>query len=322
MKCFVTGGTGFIGVNLLETLAADPSYEPVVLVRQSSNTDHLPQSIETVTGDLSSPDFLDEVMADVDVVVHLAAIYGGYTGTLRDQLGVDWERIKHINVDGTSALVDAADRHGVDRFVFFSTILAHPEFGRNLHEDYQRSKLKAERLFTETNHEFEYSILYPTFVIGPRDYRLNRFSHFQRVATNVVFAPPLYAPGAYNVVHVQDVVDSVVYCLDPEVNLDDRYVLSGENVSTGKLYRHIGQLTDNRGLVVPMPFAVSKHVLPPVVNFLHEKDLFPAPGDQFQTPTDGGTVPKRQTFRAPVEQRSTLETLADAIEWYESVGLL
>lgn len=319
MNVFITGATGFIGVNLVEMLDAQ-GISSTALVRDASPTTLLPASVTTVTGNLRDPSTYEDQLDGVDAVVHLAAVYDGYTGTLADQQGVDWERVKSVNVDGTRSLITAADACGVDRFVFMSSILAHPQHGRDLEQDYQRSKRLGERLLVEDDHAFTYTILYPTFVVGPNDYRLNRFQHFQRVATNVVFAPPLYAPGQYNVVHVKDVAATIVESLAGPTPI--RQIVSGENISAGTLYSTISDLVTTRGFVVPVPYAITKHVLPPVIDRLHERDLFPAPGSQFRKKTNGGVVPAALTDQAPVDVRSARETLADAVAWYESVGLL
>ncbi|MDZ7745948.1 MAG: hypothetical protein U5K28_05330 [Halobacteriales archaeon] len=56
--------------------------------------------------------------------------------------------------------------------------------------------------------------IYPTYIFGPRDYRLTRYEHVRPIAANRVLVPPLYTDAKYNIVHVDDVVASIVHCLD------------------------------------------------------------------------------------------------------------
>ena len=114
MTVLVTGATGFIGLNLLAKLDGT-DHDPVAMVRASSATGRLPDGVATVEADLSDPDSLAAAMDGVDSVVHLAAaVY-------------DTGQMAGTNVAGTERLVEAAREADVDRFVFISTIGAHPE---------------------------------------------------------------------------------------------------------------------------------------------------------------------------------------------------
>ena len=73
MKCFVTGGTGFVGANLIRLLLQQ-GYQVRALVRSSSNLDNLKSlDIELVTGDLN--DDLSQSMSGCRVLFHVAAQY-------------------------------------------------------------------------------------------------------------------------------------------------------------------------------------------------------------------------------------------------------
>src|ERR1035441_5901929 len=84
----VTGGTGFIGTHLLETLAAKG--ESVrALVRRKRASRELPAGVETVYGDLASGAGLAEALNGADAVIHLAGVTKAlrsrdyYTGNVR-----------------------------------------------------------------------------------------------------------------------------------------------------------------------------------------------------------------------------------------------
>lgn len=319
MKVFVTGSTGYIGVNLLHRLLQE-GHEPVALARETSSVEYLPDGATVIRGDIRQPSTFQSTLRKCDAIVHLAAVYEGYAGTLQDRVDMNWNRAREVNVEGTRTLTKLANEHDLDRFIYMSTILAHPEVGSDPDAPYQQSKTMGERAVVEESDSVDYAIIYPTFVLGPRDYRLNRFSYFQRVATNVLFAPPLYAPGAFNIIHVDDVCKTIVHSLHPEA--DQRYIASGENLSTSQFYRSISRVTEQRGVVIPVPFAITSRLLPPLINVLHERELFPTGGEGFRVRTNGGVVPTEYVNQAPVEQRSAEETIADTCRWYEQAGLL
>ena len=161
----VTGGTGFIGTHLLETLAARG--EPVrALVRPTRVPRALPQGVEVVHGDLSSGAGLAEALGAVHTVIHLA----GVTKALRQS---DYYA---GNVRATEQLALAMAGTGI-RLVHVSSLAAMgPNTpGAPLTEDsephpishYGRSKLEAERVVRRLVPGAV--IVRPPVVYGPRD---------------------------------------------------------------------------------------------------------------------------------------------------------
>jgi nucleoside-diphosphate-sugar epimerase len=158
----ITGGTGFIGGHLLESLAA--SGEPArCLVRRKRLARPLPAPVEAVFGDLASGQGLNEALRGVDTVIHLA----GVTKALRPS---DYYA---GNVRATETLARALAGRAV-RLVHVSSLSAAGP-GDLIAEDaephpvsaYGKSKLEAEgavrALLPDT------VIVRPPVVYGPRD---------------------------------------------------------------------------------------------------------------------------------------------------------
>jgi len=318
MRVLVTGATGFIGINVIHQLLKT-EHEPVALVRQSSLNDPLPTAVETVEGNITDQESVQSALENIDVVIHLAAVRSGYTGTIEDWHQLDQSRLKKINVEGTENIIKAAEKAAVDKFVFASTILAHPDFRSSDHRAYVQSKIAADKLFTEQNHSFSYSILHPTYVVGPRDYRLSRLTPFWRVHSNITIFPPLYIPGRMNVVHVLDVADSAIKCLDESYNR--RYMITGENLTNRSFHRHIKNATASSCVVLPIPYLFLNKVAAPIADWLNERNLFPISGEWYRK-RNQESVPSEYEFNAPVEQRSTKQIIQDAYKWYQRVGVL
>jgi UDP-glucose 4-epimerase len=114
--CLITGGAGFIGVNLIRALS--PVLGGIrVLDNLSSgraqDLEGLP--VDLIVGDIRDRQAVDASMDGVKLVIHLAA----NTGVV--QSVADPGNDMAINVSGTLNLLLAAVRHRVERFIFAST---------------------------------------------------------------------------------------------------------------------------------------------------------------------------------------------------------
>lgn len=154
---FITGGTGFIGRQVLAVLRHEGWAHVTCLTRRpapgdSPQTDRDPPGWRYVTGDLADPAAWSASLRDVDIVVHLAAA----TGNASD---ADLER---INVEATATLLEACEREGVRHFLYISSIVAKY---RDLDGyAYGKSKVQAEAAVRRSG--LDYTILRPTIVLG------------------------------------------------------------------------------------------------------------------------------------------------------------
>lgn len=108
----LTGSTGFLGRHLARRLAAD-GRALRALVRRGADRKRVPPEVSEIAwGGLDDPAALDQALAGVEVVYHLAARVSGGGGR---------EAFRRDNVDGTRNLLEAAARCGVRRFVHVSS---------------------------------------------------------------------------------------------------------------------------------------------------------------------------------------------------------
>ena len=141
----LTGGTGFIGQHLLRELTRR-GYQVRVLLRRPTMLP--PDCTSAVIGDIARPQNMASALADVDAIIHLAGLSVAASGRPEDDYRV-------LNVEATVGLARSAQRAGVRRFVFLSSVRAQagPSDPRVLTEDmaprptdaFGRSKLAAEQ---------------------------------------------------------------------------------------------------------------------------------------------------------------------------------
>jgi UDP-glucose 4-epimerase len=161
----LTGATGFIGQHLLNELPKR-GYRVRVLLRRPSEVPAGASS--AVIGDIASPHNMAAALRDVDMVIHSAGLAHAMSGRPEDDY-------RTINTQATVRLAQAAERAGVKRFVFLSSIRAQtgPTAEGVLTEaetpqptdPYGRSKLEAERGLSALG--VDWAALRPVLVYGP-----------------------------------------------------------------------------------------------------------------------------------------------------------
>ena len=114
-KVLVTGGRGFIGVNLARAISPSKTTEVLDNLKRASPTGW-DQELSTLReGDILNPEFVASCCGGMSQVVHLAA-YGSVVESIADP-----ERNFEVNVQGTLNVLRAAVGAGVRRFIFAST---------------------------------------------------------------------------------------------------------------------------------------------------------------------------------------------------------
>ena len=204
----VTGATGSIGPKLVSALIRR-GYRIRVLVRGTDPGGFAP-SVEVFKGRLEDREVLRKATSGADVVFHLAAKLHIVNPTA-EQRGEYWS----VNVDGTRTLVEAAERVGIRRFVYFSTIAVYGKGHQGLVFD-ETSPLGPDSWYSETKAEGEQIVLakVPAVVLrlaaayGP-DMKGN-YPRLVRALARGYFVPIGNGMNCRTVVHEEDVVDAAV----------------------------------------------------------------------------------------------------------------
>jgi NADH dehydrogenase len=203
----LTGATGVVGGELLPALLADGGGVRA-LVRDPRKLGEHRVDVQIALGDIGDPFLLRHAMRGVDTVIHLAA-------TIRDQPG---GTIEELNGLATERLLRAAERAGVQRFVFFSAMGA-TRFQRTR---FFRSKALAERAVRES--PLESIVFAPSIVYRPGDPWITLLQRF-----SLLPAVPVSGSGEalYQPIWARDVARCVVASLGGGGSDSGRYELAG-----------------------------------------------------------------------------------------------
>jgi len=180
MNILVTGGSGFIGTNLVSDLVKEGHK---VLIYDKRRSETYPDLC--MVGDVRDKEKLSHSMREVDVVYHLAAEH-------RDDVS-PVSLYYEVNVGGAQNLVCAMEKNGVNRLIFTSTVAL---YGLNAGEpneespiqpfnDYGKSKYQAEIVFNqwvEGAPDRSLIIVRPTVIFGEKN-RGNVFNLINQIAS-------------------------------------------------------------------------------------------------------------------------------------------
>src|SRR3954454_15356422 len=206
----LTGATGLIGAALLRRLVSpDGPRHPVrCLVRDPRGLGADRVRVQIALGDLADPPSFRNALRGVKTVVHLAA-------TIRDQPAGS---IEELNGIATWRLVQAAERAGVERFVFFSAL------GATSHDRtrFLRAKALAEEAVVKSAIP-GHTIFAPSIVYAPHDQFL---SMIERMTLLPVVPVSGRGEARYQPIWAEDVAACVVNALERDER-DGYYELAG-----------------------------------------------------------------------------------------------
>ena len=231
----VTGGTGFVGQHLLR-MALAQGYDIRALTRGWKPPE---DEIAWVDGALDRPDSLLKLCTGADAVIHIAGLING-----------NRSEFDAVNVGGTAAMIDAARKAGVRRFVHISSLAARePELS-----DYGRSKAKSERLVAASG--LEWTIIRPPAVYGPGD--RETLELFKMARRGFVPLPPA---GRFSLIHVEDLCRLILSVIDQPDTLSEIYE-PDDGRENGWVHTHfartLGRIYGKRATTVSVPKLVLK----------------------------------------------------------------
>lgn len=268
MRVLVTGATGFIGKKLINSLSLSGVYKIVALVR-SDNHQHARENVEYLVGDLMRIQDWQDVLLDIDIVVHLA----GRAHIMNDQSEDPLAEFRALNTNATLELAELSLSYGVKRFIYLSTLKVLGEYTEdgcvfsfdskyNPVDPYAVSKFEAEvglKKLTK-NQSLETVIIRPPLVYGT-----GVKGNFKRLLGLVKWSIPLPFGAIYNsrsMVSVENLVDLIGTCLWHHNAANSIFLVSdGKNLSTPDLISLIAKTGDCKIKIIKVPLVLLKFSL-------------------------------------------------------------
>jgi nucleoside-diphosphate-sugar epimerase len=235
MKVLVTGATGFIGSRLAR-MAREAGHE-VVATGQLNNDVERQRSealardgVQVTTGSLLDAAFVASLVQGCNTVIHLAAA--------QHEANVPDEHFRHVNVDATRTLIEAAIAAGASRFVYGSTIgiYGSASEGRLDEESpprpeniYGTTKLEAERMVGTYARSIEVVVIRISETYGPGDFRLLKLFKAIHRGRFMLIGPCL---NQRQVIHVDDLSRGLLLGATHPDAVGETFVLAGREVMT------------------------------------------------------------------------------------------
>lgn len=320
MKAFVTGGTGFVGAEVIRRLLAR-GYDVTAVVRSSDDARRMEAlGVEPVIGDIRVADSLREGMDGSDVVFHVAGWY---------KIGGDPRKAYEVNVMGTRIVLGLAYELDIPLAVYTSTLAVHgdtrgvivderyPIPTGELLTEYDRTKYEAhQEALRLVKQGAPIIILMPGVVYGPNDHSLSgdllRYFFLGQL-------PLLPAPNTkLTWVHLEDIAEAHIIAAEKGLP-GETYITTGPIVSFGEMVKIWAELSGR-----PRPFAniPARFLRPfaPILEVVEKVKRLPpvlsSDGARIAGATYLGTSDKARE-QLGWEAQPVREGMADTIHWME-----
>lgn len=231
-RYFITGGAGFLGINLVRTLLA---HGEEVVSYDIAPFDYPEQSrVTAITGDIRNFDALKKAMAGCDVVIHTAAALPLYST----------EDIRSTDIAGTRNVLRAAQENGIPRFIHISSTAVygipdhHPLYEHDALTgvgEYGKAKIAAEKLCEEYRKAgMTVTIIRPKSFVGPE--RLGVFALFYDWAADGRGFPMIGSGNnRYQLLDVEDLCDAIYLAATKPVDaVNDTFNIGAKEFTTMK----------------------------------------------------------------------------------------
>ncbi|MGP3592554.1 NAD-dependent epimerase/dehydratase family protein [Vagococcus sp. WN89Y] len=260
MKILVTGGTGFLGSNLVRELKT-MDHEVIISTRQCENVD---EGIFNL-GDISSETDWKHILQGCDIVIHTA----GRAHILKDTVADKLAEFRGVNRDATLKLAQDAAECNVKHFIFVSSIGVNGNLTNgvpftensapNPVSEYAISKYEAEEKLMQyfIGGNMSITIIRPALICG-----INAPGNIQRLLNLVSKNIPLPFKGVQNkraMVSLDNVVSFIIECINNAKAKDQLYLLADKgNPSTEEIIQVFSSGMGKSPMLITFPKSIMK----------------------------------------------------------------
>ena len=249
-RAFVTGASGFIGINLVKQLCEE-GWDVTALHRKQSNITHLSKfPVKLVEGDIYKNNIDSLVPKHTDAVFHVAA-------------NLNFNRVPDIQQDlttinGTINVIDASIKRKIKRFIYTSSLATYgAQDSVSINENslsnaldiplnYFRSKYLAELEVSKAIEKgLDAVILNPAHVIGPHG-GVVWLSFVESIVSGKLKTTP---PGNSHFCHVEDIARAHITAFE-KGRAGEKYLLGGVAASFEEIGNIVSEVTNSKAPMV------------------------------------------------------------------------
>ncbi|HEX2958429.1 MAG TPA: NAD-dependent epimerase/dehydratase family protein [Chitinispirillaceae bacterium] len=273
MKVLITGGSGFLGINMIRKLYEQKITDITVIDVVDFDYPEVSQ-IKFVKGDIRDKNAVKQAMQGITHVVHTAAALPLYKKN----------DIMTTDVDGTRNLLEEAYQQKVERFVHISSTAVYgiPDHHPLLEDDklcgvgpYGNAKIMAEEVCFEYRKKgMIIPVVRPKSFIGPE--RLGVFALFYDWAKDGRNFPMIGSgKNRYQLLDVEDLADAIWICMTMDAKIvNDTFNIGAKNFTTMKEdYQAVLDYAGHNKKIIGFPAAPAIWALR-ILEFLHLSPLY------------------------------------------------
>jgi dihydroflavonol-4-reductase len=297
-----------------------------LLVRASSNTKNIDElKAERVVGDLCQPESLKKAMEGCDAVFHVAADYRLWTPSP--------DAMYRANVEGTRAIIQAAQECGVQKIVYCSSVAtmgfdgthpvkeSDPVSLADMTSHYKISKFMAEQVAIDAAKKgAPVVIVNPTTPIGEQDIKPTPTG---RIVVDFLKRNfPAYVDTGLNLADVHEVARGHILAFE-KGRTGERYILGGEDFTLKQMLDKLGEITG-----LPSPTTKVPHWV--AMGFAYFDEFFTGRlmGKEPRATVDAVRMGKKKMFASSAKAEKELgykvmpaePALRRAAEWFKGNG--
>jgi len=241
---FITGGAGFLGINLTRHLISK-GHKVIIFDVAPFNYRDMVRKVEIVNGDIRDLEVLTEAMKGVDIVIHTAAALPLYSK----------EDIFSTDILGTKNVLQAAEKNGVKRVIHISSTAVYgiPDHHPLYENDkligvgpYGISKIKAEKVCDQFRQKgMCVPVIRPKSFIGPE--RLGVFAiYYQWIKEGRSIPIVGNGKNRYQLLDVEDLCEAIYLCSTKDKDIvNDTFNIGAKGFTTmkedfGAVIKHAG----------------------------------------------------------------------------------
>jgi nucleoside-diphosphate-sugar epimerase len=237
MRILVTGGTGVVGTSTVTELLKRGHQVVLVSRHASDDARQWPAGVTPFNGDVSERSSVHGAANGCDAVLHMVAI-------VEEQ--PPKATFDRVNVEGTRNMLAEAERAGIKRFVFVSSLGAQKGASA-----YHRSKREAEKLVKTFSRQW--TICRPGNVYGPGDEQISTFLRMVRSPSPIV---PVIGDGEQPIQPIwhEDAARAIAETMErPDLNGHELDLAGAEVTSQNDLLQRLQKITGQNVSSLPLP---------------------------------------------------------------------